>query len=165
MGIRPSYISEIELGKRNIAVLMLLRLARGLDIPVAWLLAGLETPADFSPSATEDPLPSREVRETVVTHDAMPFLQPGDQAPLLLLLGATIRQYRQQRPLTQVALAAMAGVSPSHLCQIEQGHRSVSVLNLVSIARACGLSVSSLLVPLETSQARDVLPLKDTSQE
>jgi len=165
MGIRPSYISEIELGKRNIAVQMLLRLARGLDIPVAWLLAGLETHADFSPSATGDPLPSRDVRDTVVTHDAMPSLKPDDQAPLLLLLGATIRQYRQQRPLTQVALAAMAGVSPSHLCQIEQGHRSVSVLNLVSIARAFGLSVSSLLVPLDTYQALDVLPPKATSKE
>ena len=64
-----------------------------------------------------------------------------------------------------VLCAAMAGVSPSHLCQIEQGHRSVSVLNLVSIARAFGLSVSSLLVPLDTSQALDILPPKDTSQE
>lgn len=164
MGIRPSYISEIELGKRNIAVLMLLRLARALHIPVAWLLADLGTHGDVSPSVTKDRLPSRDTRETVVTHDPTSSLKPDDQALLLPLLGAAIRQYRQQQNLVQKALAAMTGVSPAHICQIEQGHRSVSLLNLISIATAFGLSVSSLLEPLDTYQTFSSLPSKDSSE-
>lgn len=166
MGIRrSSYMSEIELGKRNIAVLMLLRLARALDIPVAWLLAGLDTHADCTPSTLDTSLLSREMRETEVLHSATPSLEPDEQAILLPLLGATIRQYRQQRHLLQVELATMTGVSRSHICQIEQGNRSISLLNLLSIATTFALPVSSLLAPLETSQALDVLPRKNTPEE
>lgn len=165
MGIRPSYISEIELGKRNIAVLMLLRLARALNIPVAWLLVDLDTHGNVSLSAIGDRLPSRDIRETMVTHDATSSLKSDDQALLLPLLGATIRQYRQQRHLIQTALAAMTGVSPSHICQIEQGHRSVSLLNLISIAAAFGLPISSLLEPLDTDPTLSVLPSKDISED
>ena len=167
MGIRrSSYMSEIELGKRNITVLMLLRLARAFDIPVAWLLAGLDTYADGTPSTPDESLLSREIRETGVLHGATPSLEPDDQAILLLpFLGATIRQYRQQRHLMQAELATMTGVSRSHICQIEQGNRSISLLNLLSIATTFALPVSSLLAPLETSQALDVLPPKNTTEE
>lgn len=165
MGIRrPSYISEIELGKRNIAVPMLLRLARALDIPVAWLLARLDTHAGFTLSATDNSLLSREIRDKVVMHDVISSLEPDDQAILLPLLGETIRQYRQQRHRTQAGLATMTGMSRSHICQIEQGNRSVSLLNLVSIATAFELPMSSLLAPMETYQTLGILPTKDTSE-
>ena len=164
-GIRSSYISEIELGKRNIAVLTLLRLAHALEIPAASLLAGLDPHATLAPPVVCDLPPPRGARDAAVPSDGTPSLKPGDQALLLPLLGATIRQYRQQRGLFQAALATMTGLSPSHICQIEQGHRSVSVLNLVSIATALGLAVSSLLAPLDTYQAPDVLPRKDTNEE
>ncbi len=165
MGIRSSYISEIELGKRNIAVLTLLRLAHALAIPAASLLAGLDPHATLAPPVVYDLPPPRGARDAAVPSNDTPALKPGDQALLLPLLGATIRQYRQQRGLFQAALATMTGLSPSHICQIEQGHRSVSVLNLVSIATALGLSVASLLAPLNTYQASDVLPRKDTNEE
>jgi transcriptional regulator with XRE-family HTH domain len=165
MGIRSSYISEIELGKRNIAVLTLLRLAHALAIPAASLLAGLDPHATLAPPVVYDLPPPRGARDAAVPSNDTPSLKPGDQALLLPLLGATIRQYRQQRGLFQAALATMTGLSPSHICQIEQGHRSVSVLNLVSIATALGLSVASLLAPLNTYQASDVLPRKDTNEE
>jgi transcriptional regulator with XRE-family HTH domain len=164
-GIRRAYISQIETGLRNIAVLTLLRLAYALEIPAASLLAGLDLHATLAPPGVCDLPPPRGARDAAVPYDDTPSLKPGDQALLLPLLGATIRQYRQQRGLFQVALATMTGLSPSHICQIEQGHRSVSVLNLVSIATALGLSVSSLLAPLDTYQASDVLPRKDTNEE
>ena len=146
MGIRrSSYISEIELGRRNIAVPMLLRLARALDIPVVWLLEGLDTYAGAIQSTTDE---------------APPSLGPDDQTILLTILGATIRQHRQQRQLLQAALAKMTGVSRSHICQIEQGNRSTSLLNLLSIAKAFELPVSSLLAPFETHPAVDAFQLK-----
>ena len=150
MGIRPSYISEIELGKRNITVLTLLRLARALDMPAAWLLAGLDTHTDLPVPAAGDALPSRGGRDTVVTHDAPLSLKPDDQATLLPRLGATLRQYRQQRHLSPRALAARTSLATSYIYAIEQGQRNVSVLSLVRIADALGLSVASLLAPLET---------------
>jgi transcriptional regulator with XRE-family HTH domain len=158
MGIRPSYISEIELGKRNITVLTLLRLARALDISAAWVLAGLDTHADLAAPAACDALPSRGGRDAVVTPDVPPSLKPADQATLLSLLGATIRQYRQQRGLLQAALATQTSLSHTYIAEIERGHRNLSVLSLVRIADALGLSVASLLAPLETCERPSAPP-------
>jgi transcriptional regulator with XRE-family HTH domain len=64
----------------------------------------------------------------------------------------TIRRYRQQRDLFQTMLAAMTGLSSTYIGEIEQGQRNLSVLSLVRIADALGLSVSQLLEPLDTYQ-------------
>jgi transcriptional regulator with XRE-family HTH domain len=152
-GIPSSYISEIEQGRRNIAVLALLRLAHALDIPAAWLLVGLDTRTTVTPPILCDPLPSRGVQDATVTHDVTPSLQPGDPDTLLHLLGATLRQYRQQRGLTHKALAAKTGLDNSYIGEIERGERNVSVLNLVRLADALELSVSPLLAPLGTCQS------------
>jgi len=149
-GIRRAYISQIETGKRNIAVLSLLRLARALEIPAAWLLAGLDTHADLTPPATCDPLPHRGARDAGLIQDDMPHTRPDDLAMLLPLLGATLRQARQYQRLSQPALAARTGLNPTYIGQIEHGHRNLSVLSLVRIADALGISLSSLLTPLET---------------
>jgi transcriptional regulator with XRE-family HTH domain len=153
VGIRYSYISEIELGKRNITVLTLLRLARALDIPTAWLLAGLDTHADLTAPAACDALPSSGGRDAVVTHDTPPTLKPADQATLLPLLGATLRRYRQQRGLFQEALATMTNLTPTYIGEIERGKRNLSVLSLLRITDALGLSVTHLLASLETCQS------------
>ena len=65
-----------------------------------------------------------------------PSLKPDDQVTLLSLLGATIRQYRQQRGLVQAALATTTSLSHTYITEIEQGHRNLSVLSLVRIADA-----------------------------
>ncbi len=153
--ILRQYRKQRELSHRALAA----------TIPAASLLAGLDPHATLAPPVVYDLPPPRGARDAAVPSHDTPALKPGDQALLLPLLGATIRQYRQQRGLFQAALATMTGLSPSHICQIEQGHRSVSVLNLVSIATALGLSVASLLAPLNTYQASDVLPRKDTNEE
>jgi len=71
---------------------------------------------------------------------------------LLPLLGATIRQARQSQRLSQPALAARTGLSFGYISAIELGQRNLSVLNLVRLADALGLSVTYLLAPLETHQ-------------
>jgi transcriptional regulator with XRE-family HTH domain len=151
-GIPSTYISEIEQGLRNIAVLALLRLAHALDIPAAWLLVGLDPSATVPPPVVRAPLSSRGAQPTTGPHDAMPSLQAGDPHTRLHLLGATIRLYRQQQGLTHKALAAKTGLDNSYIGEIERGERNVSVLNLVRLAHALGLSVSHLLAPLDTSQ-------------
>jgi len=159
-GIRCSYISQIELGKRNIAVLTLLRLARALDISAASLLALLDTSIPLAPPIVSDPLPPRGTRDPAVPHADTFSLQSGDSVTLLPLLGATIRQYRKQQRLTHKTLAARTGLSPTYIGEIELGHRNLSVLSLVRIADALGLSVAHLLASLETSQ-RPSLPLAE----
>lgn len=84
--------------------------------------------------------------------DTPPSLKPDDQATLLPLLGATIRQYRQQRHLSQRALTTRTRLAAPYICDIEQGQHNVSVLSLLRIAEALELSVAHLLVPLETHQ-------------
>ena len=158
MGLRDRYLSQIELGRHNIAVLTLLRLAYALDIPAADLLARLETHASLAPPTTCDPLSSKGTQDA--THDVAPSPQPGDPSVLLQLLGATLRQYRQQHGLSQRALAASTGLSATYITEIEQGHRNVSVLNLVRIADAVGLSVTPLLALLETRHTPS-LPLTE----
>ena len=71
---------------------------------------------------------------------------------LLSLLGATIRQARQSQRLSQPALAASTGLSFGYISAIELGQRNLSVLSLVRLADALGLSVTHLLAPLEAHQ-------------
>jgi len=151
-GIRYSYISQIELGKRNISVLTLLRMTHVLCIPPAWLFAQVDTRAPLAPPTPGDLLTSRSIRDAAVTQDDLPHTPPDDQATLLLL-GATIRQARKDQRLSQPTLAARTGLNPTYLGQIEQGQRNLSVLSLVRIADALGLSVAHLLAPLERSQS------------
>jgi transcriptional regulator with XRE-family HTH domain len=152
-GIHHTYISEIEHGLHNISVLMLLRLAHALEIPVASLLAQLVPHAALAPSIVCDPLPYVRAQDAVVTHDDMPSSQPSDPAMLLPLFGTTLRHYRQQRRLSQRALATRTSLAASYICGIEQGQRNVSVLSVVRLADALGLSVAHLLSPLETRQS------------
>jgi transcriptional regulator with XRE-family HTH domain len=152
-GIRYSYISEIELGKRNISVLTLLRMTHVLHIPSAWLFAQVDTRAPLAPSTPCDLLTSREMWDAAATQDNRPPTRPDDQATLLPLLGATIRQARKDQRLSQPTLAARTGLNPTYLGQIEQGQRNLSVLSLVRIADALGLSVAHLLAPLERHQS------------
>jgi transcriptional regulator with XRE-family HTH domain len=79
--------------------------------------------------------------------------QHGDATTLLQLLGTRIRHYRQQQGLTHKTLAAKTGLDKSYIGEIERGERNLSVLNVVRMAEALGLSVSHLLAPLDSSQS------------
>ncbi len=64
--------------------------------------------------------------------------------PLLRSLGSRIRRLRQQKGWSQEALADEAGVDRSYMSGIERGVRNVSVLSLAKIAKALGVSLSTL---------------------
>jgi transcriptional regulator with XRE-family HTH domain len=153
-GIHYTYITQIEQGKRNVSVLVLLRLARALGIPASWLLVRLDPRVPLALSTPCNPLPCRGAQEAAVLHDDPSFHQPGAPATLLPLLGVTIRQSRRHQRLTREALATMTDLSSTYIGEIERGERNVSVLRLVRIADALGLAVSQLLAALETHQHR-----------
>ena len=60
-------------------------------------------------------------------------------------LGEIIRQQRVLKPLTQQELAAMSGVSQSHLGRIERGERFPSARVLRRIAKPLGFEEDELL--------------------
>ena len=52
-GLHYTYVSEIELGQRNVSVLSLLRLATALHLPLSALLGPLEAYQDASTETKE----------------------------------------------------------------------------------------------------------------
>ena len=117
---------------------MLLRLAHALGIPSAWLLVRLQS---------NDPPPPPRAQATGAS--TTPFLTLEKQAALLSLLGATLRQSRQQQHMTQTALAAKTGLVATYISQIEGGKRNVTLLNLIRLADALDLSVNHLFAVLD----------------
>ena len=61
-------------------------------------------------------------------------------------LGEIIRRQRVVRPLTQYELAAISGVSPSHLGRIERGERFPSAHVLRRIAKPLGFEEDELFI-------------------
>lgn len=68
-----------------------------------------------------------------------------DQDGVLRALGAVIREQRLTLGLSQEALAEASGIDRSHMGKIERGERNLTLLNIVRIARALGVTPSSLL--------------------
>lgn len=67
----------------------------------------------------------------------------GDQ--VLVDLGVAIRNARQERGLSQEALAVDAGLDRSYMGGIERGEHNLTVMNLVKIASALGLQPCQLM--------------------
>jgi DNA-binding XRE family transcriptional regulator len=63
-------------------------------------------------------------------------------------VGAVLRQARQDAGLTQAALAALAGVPPGTLRDIEQGRVYPSYASLAGLCDALGLSMDVFRQPL-----------------
>jgi len=59
-------------------------------------------------------------------------------------LGKAIRQLREERDMTQEALAHAAGVTVGHLSTIERGHSNPTWATVKAIAKALGASVTEL---------------------
>ena len=68
----------------------------------------------------------------------------------LVQLGGRIRSIRQRREWTQLRLAEEVGLHRSFIADVERGSRNVSILNLLHIATALGVSLSELLAHLPT---------------
>ena len=67
--------------------------------------------------------------------------------PILSNLGVAIRLLRQQRGLSQEALAHLAAIDRSYMSGIERGRRNLSLLNMARIAAALRVPLTELLQP------------------
>lgn len=69
-------------------------------------------------------------------------MAPRRDTRALHRLGTTVRMLREERGLSQEALAQEAGIHVNHVSSIERGAANPSVLVLLAIARAVRKSLS-----------------------
>ena len=67
----------------------------------------------------------------------------GDQT--LVKLGVAIRKARKKLGLSQEALAIDAGLDRSYMGGIERGEHNLTVINLLRVSEALGITPSELL--------------------
>jgi transcriptional regulator with XRE-family HTH domain len=63
----------------------------------------------------------------------------------LILFGKTIRQIREQKGLSQEALADLCHLHRTYIGGIERGERNVGLLNLIRLSKALKVLPSELL--------------------
>ena len=69
------------------------------------------------------------------------------------LIGTRIRQYREEKSLSQEELADNAGISWRHLNYVEHGERKISVDALIALANALDVTANDLLADHLTGSA------------
>ena len=83
---------------------------------------------------------------------------PPDEDEMLhefrLRVGQRVRMLREQKELTQAALAGDADVSRPAVTLLEQGLREPKIGTLIRISRALDVSVMELLIPVMRSMER-----------
>jgi len=72
------------------------------------------------------------------------LVAPRKAKPSHKALGRSIRAAREEKRLTQMALAERAGLHPTYLSGVETGQRNVSWTALSQIAQALGMPISEL---------------------
>jgi transcriptional regulator with XRE-family HTH domain len=63
----------------------------------------------------------------------------------LVALGASIRELRLKKDLSQEAFADVVGIDRSYLGGIERGEHNLALVNLIKISGALNISASHLL--------------------
>ena len=69
--------------------------------------------------------------------------------PILRVLGQTVAKYRQEKELSQEALAERAGLNRTYLSDIERGVRNPGIKNVARLAKALGVSTAKLVEELD----------------
>ncbi|MBT6052241.1 MAG: helix-turn-helix transcriptional regulator [Candidatus Scalindua sp.] len=62
----------------------------------------------------------------------------------LCLLGDKVRQLRNELSLSQEALANICGFDRTYISLIERGKRNISFVNLQTLSKGLGISISEL---------------------
>ncbi|RZK30188.1 MAG: XRE family transcriptional regulator [Hymenobacter sp.] len=70
------------------------------------------------------------------------------EAPIKVF-GTVVRQLRQQRHLSQEALGFATTLDRAFISQLENGHKQPSLLTILRLAAALGISASELLRQVE----------------
>ena len=74
--------------------------------------------------------------------------QPSPQA-IRAALGAAIRKHRHATGLSQIKLAARAGIHFTYLADAERGERNVAIVNIVRIVCALDVPLSQFFGEVE----------------
>ncbi len=69
--------------------------------------------------------------------------------PSFVAFGRNVRKRREEKNLTQEALAERADLDRTYISDIERGARNVSMLSMLRIAKALGTTVSELTKGVE----------------
>lgn len=67
------------------------------------------------------------------------------QNPTLKAFGIHLRNLRLEQGLSQEELASLAGLHRTYIGGVERGERNPTLVTLVKIAKALGLSIPSLI--------------------
>ena len=70
---------------------------------------------------------------------------PETRQQILEKFGARLRNLRNERGLSQEALAAEAGFSRSYYSELELGKRNISLLNMCKLAKCFRISLKELI--------------------
>jgi transcriptional regulator with XRE-family HTH domain len=73
----------------------------------------------------------------------------GNRNQGLNVLGLNVRKRREEKELTQEALAERANLDPTYISGIERGMRNPSVLSVLRIAKALGVTTSKLMEKID----------------
>ena len=73
-------------------------------------------------------------------------IEPKERESLLADLGRAIRQAREARGMSQLALSLATGLSKTFLCDLENGRRNPSFETLCRLAKALTADVSELVM-------------------
>ena len=66
----------------------------------------------------------------------------------LLQFGKKIQCIRNEQKISQEKLAELAELDRTYISSVERGQRNISILNIIKIADALGVTASSLLEDL-----------------
>lgn len=77
-------------------------------------------------------------------------LNMQDRNDILRRLGLNIREARSEKGLSQEELAHKAGLDRSYVGDIERGERNPTVVSLLKLARALGMSVSDFVIDIDS---------------
>jgi transcriptional regulator with XRE-family HTH domain len=79
-----------------------------------------------------------------------------DRPDVLAHVGNNVRRFRQERGLSQTALADLSGISRRMIVGIESGEANISLSSLDRLAAALGVSFSEVVRPPEAADNRRI---------
>lgn len=148
IGLDPRHLQKLERGEANATLGTLLRVADGLGVsPTILVLVG-------------PPKARASRRSTTVDEGAAYLPNPPPTATTddatRRALGKAVARFRRAGAMTQVDLAARAGVSAQFIQAVEAGKRNLTLRSVVRLANALRVSPHDLFrLGAEDSPARD----------